>query len=384
MTATPKSSPDAASALADLLDDYLGRGAPGLAVAIGTGAAPPHLSAAGFDDITTGAPLTPEHAMGAGSITKTFVAVLAMQLAEAGALDLAMPVGSALDPDAARGLANMDSATLAQLMNHTSGIASWEDDPRWIRSGRGAEIEVARVWSPSETLDYVRGKESLFAPGERYAYSNTNYTLLGLAIERLTGVAVGAQIAARICTPLGLDQTFLEGFTRPKTEPALAHRYHYKTPGFISNAGISPDFTDVSGALIDVGPSNLSTEWATGGLVTTVADLLSFGLALRAGDLVSRQSLDFMQAWRPADHGGFVGRGLFRRRVGPDWTIGHTGSVLGSSASFFWFEGQEVVVALLSNVGTMHIEGDEPGASSVGRDPRLAAISSRLAVDRHL
>ncbi len=178
-----------------------------------------------------------------------------------------------------------------------------------------------------------------------------------------------------------MSQTFLEGFTRPRREPALAHRYHYKTPGFVANAGVSPDFPEVEGALIDVSRSNLSTEWATGGLVTTVSDLLRFGLSLRRGDLVSPRSLKFMQAWMPADKGDFVGHGLFRRRVGADWTVGHNGSVLGSSGSFYWFEETAVSVALLSNVGTMHIEADAPGASSVGRDPRFAAIAIHLTSD---
>ncbi len=131
--------------LAGLLDVYLRRGAPGVAVAIGTGAAVPYLTAAGFDDIKTGQPLAPDHAMGAGSITKTFVAVVAMQLAETGDLDLDLPIGAAVGVEAARGVANTESATIAQVMNHTSGIASWEEDPRWIRSGRGDKIEAARI-----------------------------------------------------------------------------------------------------------------------------------------------------------------------------------------------------------------------------------------------
>jgi D-alanyl-D-alanine carboxypeptidase len=376
VTARGASASDALPDLIALLGEYLRGGLPGVAVGLGPAAGSPWLTAVGLDDLRTSALLRPDHAMGAGSITKSFVAVLALQLVEAGRLDLDMTVGAAVGPATARGVANTDTATLAQLLSHTSGIPSWEDDPAWVRHGRGALIEPDRIWTPSAPLDYVRGQAALFAPGARYSYSNSNYTLLGLALEQVTGTPLGAELARRICDPLGLTQTCLEGFTDAAAPTVQAHRYHYRTPGFEAAAGVSPAFADVDGGRIDVSGSNLSTEWATGGLVTTVGDLLRFANALRGGALLSPRSLDFMQAWRPADQGGFVGHGLFRRPVGDRWTIGHTGSVLGSTGSFYWVEGQDTTVALLSNIGTMHIGADLPGAGLLGHDLRFVELAT--------
>jgi D-alanyl-D-alanine carboxypeptidase len=93
---------------------------------------------------------------GVGSITKTFVAVVILQLAEEGRLDLNATAESLLG-SAVAGVPNVATATLGQLLNHTSGVPSWEDDPAWIRDGRGDRLDVGRIWDKTATLAYIRG-----------------------------------------------------------------------------------------------------------------------------------------------------------------------------------------------------------------------------------
>jgi D-alanyl-D-alanine carboxypeptidase len=336
-------------------------------------------AAAGWADITAPRKLVIADAMGVGSITKPFVAIIALQLADAGRLDLSATARAAARP-VADGIANADSATLEQLLNHTSGIPSWEDDPVWIRDGRGASQSPARIWAPAETLSYIRNKPAFFSPGTAYSYSNTNYTLLGLAIERATGTALTELLKARILTPLGLQHTYLEGFGQPDQPTPLARRYQYDTAGFETKAGLSPYFHRVDAGLLDVTQSNLSCEWAAGALVTTAEDLARAFAALRAGRLVSARRLAFMQQWRPAlqtpDGPLLVGHGLFRQKVADSWITGHTGGVLGSTACAFWIEGTPITFTVLADVGTEDIGEPRPNAPSIGQDAGFIELAA--------
>ena len=248
-------------------------------------------------------------------------------------MNLQATVLDALGPKVSRGIANAGTATLAQLMNHTSGIPSWEDDQRWIHDARGDRINPSHVWGEAETLNYIRGHPALFPPGERYSYSNTNYTLLGLAIGRATGRELAVEIRERICIPIGLRHTFLDGFLpEPDRHDAaactsLSLRY---PPCSEETAGLPPTAHDAGNGLIDVTATNLSCEWAAGGLVSTSIDLVRFFLALPRWALLGPTSMAFAQVWRqagrlPSGVPFFVGHGLFRQQVGERWLIGHTG-----------------------------------------------------------
>jgi len=224
----------------------------------------------------------------------------------------------------------------------------------------------------------------LFPPGERYSYSNTNYTLLGLAIEHVTGRGLAVEIRERICIPIGLRHTFLDSFSEPIDTTPRAHCYHYDTPMFRKTAGLPPTAHDAGNGLIDVTATNLSCEWAAGGAVSTSTDLVRFFLALRDGVLLGPASMAFMQAWRqagtlPSGVPFFVGHGLFRQQVGERWLVGHTGGVLGSTACAFWVEGEDVVFAVLSNVGTEDIGERKPNAPTVGQAPEFVRLACELS-----
>jgi D-alanyl-D-alanine carboxypeptidase len=357
----------ASEELQSLLEEGVASGIPGIAAAVATGEGVVWSGVAGMADLEAGTSVRSDMLFGIGSITKTFVAVVVLQLAEEGRLDLTATAGSILG-SAVDGIPNADEATVAQLLNHTGGIPSWEDDPAWIRDGRGATLDVGRRWGKAETLSYIVGHGPLAAPGEAYSYANTNFTLLGMIIEEVTGREAVDEIHRRILDPLGLQDIYLEGF-EPVPAEQLPHRYHWATPAFRESAGVNAAFPEVGGALIDASTSNLSVEWTAGGMVASARDLALYVVALRDGVLLEPESMEFMLDWFPVREGVQVGHNVFRYEYPEDLVlIGHGGSVLGFTASIYWVEDADVAVAVVANVGTMHSGRVPASAGTVARD----------------
>ena len=147
----------------------------------------------GVANRSTQAPVTGRTPFPIASVTKTFVAALAIKLADEGRLRLDDPLGRWL-PE----WPNAEKISLRQLLNHTSGVANFEqriDAPYQ----RAIDAHPTRLWSPQRTLSYARRPE--FAPGSRWQYNNANYILAGLAIERATGTERRTPAAPRAARP---------------------------------------------------------------------------------------------------------------------------------------------------------------------------------------
>ncbi|MBL8269227.1 M20/M25/M40 family metallo-hydrolase [Steroidobacter sp.] len=362
------------------LEGAIAKGAPGVSAAIATRDGVIWTGAAGYADIKAKTPMTTANLMGVGSITKVFVTTVIMQLSQEGQLDLNRTAVDYLGSDVTRGIANTDRATLAQLLGHTGGVISWEDDPRWIREGRGSKLKPSHIWGKTEPLEYIRGPEhkALNEPGEKHNYSNTNYTLLGLIIEKVTGNTAEAEIRKRVLEPLGLHDTFLEGFESFDVG-RLPHRYHWGTETFEKSAGIAKGFKRVRPDLIDATGSNLSVEWTAGGMVSTPSDIARLALAIRDARIVSPASLKFLTEWTPINKNSEVGHGLFRTTTDAGVGIGHTGSVLGFTGGFYWAEKGDAVVAVTMNVGTMHAGKSPMSAARLASSAEFGALAVRFA-----
>lgn len=360
--------------LKDDLQHWVDGGFPSLSVALATSCGVVWTGVAGYADVAIHKTASSHDLYGIGSITKTFVAVVILQLVEEGKLQLDDTPAEILGRANVHGIPNAATATLAQLMNHTSGIPSWEDSPRWIHEARGAAYDPRRRWSPADGLSYIRGSRALGPAGSLYHYSNTDYTLLGLIAQKVTGHLLTAEIRRRILVPLGLRDTYLEGY-EAVPEDRIARRYQFATADFKRTAGVSKLFPEMRPGLIDVSASRLSPEWAAGGMLTTASDLAKFARALRDGRLLKPGSLRFMMQWRAADQPGTeVGHGLFRSlRKDGLYQIGHTGNVLGFTADMDWLEGSDAIVVALANVGSVDA-GEVPLRKGGSRDFFRAAL----------
>jgi D-alanyl-D-alanine carboxypeptidase len=356
LLARPTWAGGAEQALRTELAKGLARGMPSVSVAIATRQGVIWSGALGYADLPSRSRAHPGYLYGIGSITKMFVACVIEQLIDEGKLSLDATAGDILGAQLLQGIPNAERSTVRELLDHTSGVPSWEFDPSWIRKGRGADMVVGHLWGKTEALDFLKsGRDPpTNAPGAGYGYSNSNYTLLGLILEKVTGHEAVAEIHERITAPLGLLDVRFEGF-EPVDAGRIPSRYHFATPQFLRDAGMHPSFRRINRQLIDVSRSNLSTEWTAGAIVATARDLALFARALRDGHIVSPAALQRMESFKATDDPDEdMGQGLALDRYGRERLIGYTGNVLGFGAAVGWAPDEDVVIALMTNVGAMH------------------------------
>lgn len=216
-----------------------------------------------------------------GSNTKTMVSVLILQLVAEHRLALSDPVSKwlpGLIPDG-------HAITIKMLLNHTSGLFNDIDDPGVLAAFTGQD---PRQWTPGQVLAAAVRHPSLFKPGTKYSYSNTNYIALGMIAQKITGEGLAELIQQRIAGPLGLRHTFLAGSREPSDlatgyEPDAARLASLVPPGTPKDAHfVGP----ARGDWVDTTWVNDSTEWAAGGIVSTAADWATFQSALLSGGLL--------------------------------------------------------------------------------------------------
>lgn len=243
-----------------------------------------------------------------GSVTKSFTAAVALQLVGEGRLSLADTVGSLLPGT----LPAADSVTLRELLDHTSGLP---DDVR-TPLARVLAGDRTHVWTRAELLDGVRGQPPRFAPGTRYAYSNTDFLLVGMIVERATHRSLNAELRARILRPLHLrDTRFPVAATRL---PGRAHGYSLGLDG--------------GDKLLDVTDYSPSFAWASGNGVSTLHDLARFQRALLGGRLLEPRVRRAMLTGVATGHPGHQsGLGVDLVRTPQGLRVGHDGDILGFS-----------------------------------------------------
>jgi len=267
----------------------------------------------------------------AGSITKSFVATVVLQLVAEGKAGLDTPIESYL-PGLVAGNGN-DGAkiTVRHLLQHTSGLPNYLGklaslDPETLRA-RGAD--------PAELVATAVQQPALFAPGTGWTYSNTNYIVLGMLVEKVSGSRLAQQIDLRVVRPLNLGNTYLPG--RGDTKLPDPHATGY-VPG--KNGVI--DFSDYDSTL----------AWAAGGLISTSKDIATFYDALLGGRILPPAQLKEMKTAVPAPTLGVAnasyGLGLFTVPLpcgGQYW--GHEGSTYGyMSMAGVGPDGRTAVIAV--------------------------------------
>lgn len=264
-----------------------------------------------------------------GSITKTFVAVVALQLVDEGRLRLDDTVEKWLPGVLPRG----ETVTVRHLLNQTSGLYDYlhtltlPPDPRFLDNR-------LRTWTPTELIDRAVSEGPVFAePGTEFSYSNTNYLVLGQILRKATGLSYGALIERRIIRPLRLRATVVPGTSQDIPGPH-AHGY-------------VPITRDGSTRLVDYTEMNPSVMGAGGEMISTPTDLNRFFEALFRGRLVPADLIG--QMTEPGTDGGRYGLGLFIRTTSCGLTVyGHDGDALAyNSWAYSTRDGRrQVAVAL--------------------------------------
>ncbi|BBC36339.1 hypothetical protein SGFS_076330 [Streptomyces graminofaciens] len=276
---------------------------------------------AGVGNLKTGAPRSAHDRFRAGSITKTFVATVLLQLEAEGRLSLDDKVDKWL-PGVVRGKGNDGrKITLRQLLNHTSGIYNYTDDEGFQKAvflADGFFKNRYRTWTPRELVSLALKHKPDFEPGADWNYSNTNYTLAGMVIEKVTGNRYGDEVRHRIIEPLGLHGTKIPGTDRTLGKP------HSRAYSKLAETA--------TGKTYDVTEFNPSAAGSAGELVSNPADLNRFYSALLRGKILPRKQLKEMKTTIEfGEEVGGYGLGLFKQKLSCGVQLwGHSGGIHGS------------------------------------------------------
>ncbi|MFC8347559.1 serine hydrolase domain-containing protein [Streptomyces sp. NPDC057280] len=244
-----------------------------------------------------------------GSVTKTFSAVVLLQLVDEKKLRLDTSVNHYLP-----GLLPDDGITVRHVLSHRSGLYDYTND-MFASTVPGFEAVRTKVFTYRDLVKRSLRHARTNRPGAAYSYSNTNFVVAGMLIEKLTGKSVRTAYQDRIFEPLKLRDTF---YVHPDTKLPGRHARGYLTP-------------DTPGAAL-VDATRQTTSWAqsAGSIISTAGDLNTFLSALLRGKLTSAASLDQMQRWWKVNSNTSYGLGLRRRTLSCGVSVyGHTGAVQG-------------------------------------------------------
>ena len=299
----------------------------------------------GMADLARDVPMRPEMPFRIGSITKQFTAVAVMMLVDEGKL--------ALDDDVAKVLPEFRTGrgiTVENLLTHSSGLGSYNDRPQDAAS-------MAADVTHEEILEAIAQDPPRFPPGEGSAYSNSGFYLLGLIIERASGMAYADFLAERIFEPLGMRSTAYEGRERNGTK---------RVEGYMRGRG--KPFEKAP-------PISTTQSFSAGALVSTVDDLARWDAAVTAGKLLKPGT------WRRVFTPYKLKNGQATRHCIGWFFDGHTfghdvfmhaGGINGFAATSFRVPGRDLYVAVLLNN-----RGDTISAIHVGQALLAAALTGR-------
>jgi CubicO group peptidase (beta-lactamase class C family) len=292
------------------LDQYLtGEAFQGTALIVKGGEV---LFAKGYGQAAPDVPNTPGTLYQIASLSKSFTAVAVMQLAEKQLISVEDPISKYV-PDVWSG----NTITIGHLLSHSSGIPDYLQ-PRF-------QFDYGQVWTPNEIVDTVRHAELEFAPGESFSYSNTGYVLLGMIIEKVSGLTYADYIKKHIFEPSGMTNSM---FAIPSGRTAAQGYVDGKSGPHMDN----------------------SAAYSAGNIISTAEDLALFDKALRDGLLLSKDTMKLMGTTHAAKFPYQYGYGWYTQNVMGRQAVGHSGGYPSGFRHYIArLQDEELTVIVLSN-----------------------------------
>ncbi|HEV7615062.1 MAG TPA: serine hydrolase domain-containing protein [Solirubrobacterales bacterium] len=322
-----------ASLLQPELDRLVAAGVPGAVLVVDDPQADPIVVSSGVADIESKRPIEADDRFRIGSLTKSYVAAVVLQLDEEGALSLDDSVEKWL-PGL---LPNGEEIDVRELLGHRTGLFEYEEDPRVLQPY--LKGDYGYVWQPRQLIAIANDHKPTAEPGTKVVYSNTNYTVAGLLVEAATGKSLRSELEQRLFAPLGLDATSF-------VEDAQMEAPHSR--GYLGGGK----------QLLDVTAISPSHYWAAGNIVSTAGEVARFNEALFDGELLSEDSMDELTTFAAEAPGLERGLGIARGETECGSWEGHDGSVPGYDA-FARHTDSDRQIVLLMNTVTM---GDQVGS----------------------
>lgn len=309
-----------------------------------------------------------------GSITKSYVVVLLQQMAMQGKLSLDEPIGKFFPQ-----YPNWASVTPRQLLNMTSGIPNYTENDAMVKVEKDGDYK--KRWTEQELLAFANPDQALeFTPGSKYHYSNSNYILAGLIVEKLYGKPLDVVMQERIFKPLGMKNSYYPvGQQADAITEAIASR---KVHGYV--------YDDEKKQLEDISENDLSWSMGAGAIVANTQDVYTWVKALYTGSLypqnkrktglrelksvvsvTSGAPLKDVSESDPVGFGLGVGYAYVPQLKARFWT--YEGSTIGYRVMYLWNDCNHIatVVALNSKAGASggaHGENVGDGISQLSFD----------------
>lgn len=297
---------------------------------------------------TTKGTITADDRTRIGSLTKTMTATVLLQLVQDGQLSLDDTIGTYVAD-----VPNGDIATLRQVADMSSGIPTYTAETAFTDE---LFADPSRAWAPEELVDFIRGKAPSFAPGQGWEYSNTNYVLLGMVIEQVTGRPMAEVLQERIFGPLGMTSTIFPGGSTAIADPHLDGLTEQGQP-----SGRTTEATDW----------NPSEAFTAGEVISTFDDLKTWADALFTGEGIltpQTQQLrrDSIIYGIPPANSPTAGYGIGIGDRGGWW--GHDGQIPGYTTVVFHHYDLDTTIIVLAN-------SDIPVGGAKGPEPAPAVAA---------
>lgn len=303
---------------------YIARGIPGIQVAIKNNAGW-YVTAGGYSQIETKEPLQPCDGSWLFSLTKAYTASLVMKLYEKGLVNLDSSIVKYLPTDISTRVRGSEQITVRMLLSHSSGLLNFTDLPAYMT---GQFNNPADQPSIAEMLEMVYDQELLSQPGSTYFYSNTNYLLLYVMLETITGKPYKLLLETEILVPLQLHHTYYD------INPAKATALHF--PNYYFDRYANEQLENVT--LWNHYLGNASYGW--GGIASTPSDAILFYEALMQGKVVNSTSLQQMITWFQGQGSDAPNYGLgieyWQFMPGSTPQRGHEGDGIGNSTMILY------------------------------------------------
>lgn len=286
---------------------------------------------AGIGEINTQTAMRPDDRFRAGSMLKTLVSTVVLQLVEEGKLTLETTLPTVLPLNITEALQNNQRITVQMLLNHTSGIAEPLDNAVFDLIG----AKPSNIWTAEEWIHRAAMQKPIFPPGEGWHYSNANYLLLGMIIEHTTGAPWRSEVQRRVIDLLALTNSSLPNPGDLNITGNYAH-------GYIKGL----DVTNIDPSMLDAAGG--------GAFVTTASDISLFLDTLLSGALFQQNDtmktlMSFVETQDETGLPSSYGLGLQRYIYEGNEMIGHTGGTAGFASCVFVFPSENITIAALVN-----------------------------------
>lgn len=326
-----------AARMQQVLDDMVQAGVPGIALAIHT----PEgywAGSAGFAKIETSEPMHPCHLQYGQSVAKTYLATAILMLFEDGKIDLDGKITDYLAADVVSMITDADQITVRMLMNHTSGIPEYNDKPQYVTYLLQHPL---REFTSMDYLEFIAGMPLLYEPGSRHRYTNTNYVLLALIADSITGDHTGF-INTELLSAHGLTNSCYHSAGCFSDDMLVNTYWDRYSNGEIENCS-------------QMQIVNVQSLVGDDGIVATPIDYIKFMQALLGGQIIGQVALDEMMQFvekTPDSEDGY-GLGIHRDMYNGFADLGHTGGGIGSGYILSYFPDKDAYIFLGINIGTI-------------------------------